>query len=379
MTTIAYPEAELALKKAKLALMSNPSAVFFTTVCFSLRMQWEPGIPTAATDGSRIYFNPTFVLTLTPAETVFLLLHETLHVAFLHFCRVGTRDKKKWNYAGDYVINAELIKAGFTMPKGGLHDKKYDGMTVEQVYNVCEEPPQDFDCDLIPNPNGSANPNGTQTAEQQKSEVDQILVRAALQTKMAGISPGTIPGGLDIYIQSLTNPQMPWQHILRRFMTRVIKRDYTFQKLNRRFLPDYTLPTQSGEGMSSLAIAVDSSGSVNDAQFEEFLGEAHGILRDLKPEKIEFLLFDTAIKSVDTLRSVRDLKKVKFTGRGGTNINPVIDWAIENRPQVLLIFTDGGYSAPKRKPKCPVIWLINDNPDYVAPYGKTIQYHFKGA
>ena len=64
-----------ALNKAKIRLMSTPDSAFFTTVCFSLKHIWDESIPTAATNGKEIRFNPDFFMSLNTDEQVFLLLH----------------------------------------------------------------------------------------------------------------------------------------------------------------------------------------------------------------------------------------------------------------------------------------------------------------
>jgi predicted metal-dependent peptidase len=131
--------ANKALDKAKIKLLDSPDSTFFVTVCFSLKHIWDESLPTAATNGTQIRYNPNFFLSLSEDERVFLLLHETLHVVFMHITRLKERDPRKWNYAGDYVINHLLISRGYRMPEGGLHDPKYKNMSTEQVYDLLED------------------------------------------------------------------------------------------------------------------------------------------------------------------------------------------------------------------------------------------------
>ncbi len=63
---------------------------FFGTLC--LRLKLLPGdLPTMATYGSRIVYNPAFVDELKPAELEGTLAHEVMHCALGHQCRRGTR------------------------------------------------------------------------------------------------------------------------------------------------------------------------------------------------------------------------------------------------------------------------------------------------
>src|SRR5690606_6167509 len=53
---------------------------------------------------------------LNLGELAFLIAHEFCHIGYLHFDRIGNRDPDLWHCAGDYMINAMLVKAGLPMP-----------------------------------------------------------------------------------------------------------------------------------------------------------------------------------------------------------------------------------------------------------------------
>lgn len=359
---------QTALNKAKIALMSHPDSTFFTTVCFSLKHIWDENIPTACTNGVEIRFNPTFFMGLTVEQRVFLLLHESMHVAFLHMERLMDRIPGKWNIAADHVINLMLIARGFKMPPGGLADEQYKDMSTEEVYKLLpdEEQMSSDQMDLLPPP---------EEIEDFHSQVEEILVRAAVQARMAGDTPGSIPGEIEIFLDKLLKPKLPWQRILQKYLTALAKNDYTFKTPNRRFFPRYHLPSLHSENLTHIAIAVDASGSVSDHDFNVFITEVSSILRMMHPEKITLIQFDTKIKSVDEVRSIRELSKLKFTGRGGTNITEVMNWTQKNKPQLMLMFSDGHFHFhPTHKVKSPVLWLIHNHAKFTAPFGKVIHY-----
>jgi hypothetical protein len=136
------PEANAALSKAKLQLMSSPEAVFFSVVMLSLQHIWDETQPTAYTNGRLCGYNPSFFMRCTPRERVGLILHETLHVALLHICRALSFDSPmKFNMAADYVINLIIIDAGFELPPGALIDEQYRDMSVEEVYALLPDDP----------------------------------------------------------------------------------------------------------------------------------------------------------------------------------------------------------------------------------------------
>lgn len=355
-----------ALDKAKIALMSKADSAFFTTVCFSLKHIWDETIPTACTNGTEIRYNPKFFLSMNEHERVFVLVHEAMHVALLHITRLQGRNHQKWNMAADYVINLMLVDRGFTLPKGGLLEKSYAGLSTEQVY------------DLIPDHQAEDYPMDIEEAFGELTNVEEnikeILVRASVASKMAGDKAGSIPGDIQIYLDKLLKPKLPWKIILRRFIQAFAKDDYTFTRPNRRFFPKHILPGLKSEKLIDLAIAVDTSGSVSDEEFKRFVTETSGILKMMQPDEMTLIQFDTKLKSIDTIKNLRDLTQVTFTGRGGTKIGPVLDWAKENKPQLLLVFSDGEFHWPGDTLKSPTLWMIHNNKGFQAPFGQVIHY-----
>lgn len=96
----------------------------------------EKKIPTAATDGRSLYYNPEYVNSFkNSAELLFVYCHELMHNSLLHFDRMGTRNPKMWNYATDYAINYIIRDIG-KMPTNILYDEKYAEMTAEQIYDI---------------------------------------------------------------------------------------------------------------------------------------------------------------------------------------------------------------------------------------------------
>ena len=359
-------KANEALSKAKISLMNMPSVTFFTTICFSMKHIWDDTIQTACTDGTEIRYNPTFFMSLSLEERVFLLVHESCHTAYQHMARLQTRDHSKWNVAADHVINLMLIKSGFRMPSGGLADRQYSDMSTEEVYALLpEQDPDTTDMDLK---------ESSLPPEKLGEVIQDILVRAAIHSKMGNDKPGTIPGEIQVFLDRLLDPKLPWNRILQRYMHSMCKSDYSYRKPNRRFFPQYHLPSLHSTALMDIAIAVDISGSVSDEEFTRFVSEIANIFRSVKPKKITVIQFDTDIRTITVVRSIRELLAIEFKGRGGTKIAPVIYWMAINKPQLMLVFTDGDFYFEQTNTKLPLIWLIHNNPLFKAPYGKVINY-----
>jgi len=365
---------EIALNKAKIALMGKPDSAFFTTLAFSLIHEFSDKVSTAATNGKKIMYNPQFFMSLSHEERVFLILHEAMHCAYLHMERKGDRDHRKFNMAADHVINLQLLERGFKMPKDGLADDQYKQLSTEEVYSLLPTHPSDQPMPGFGEDLQAPDDPSPAAAEALANEIQDILVRASIQSKMAGDKPGSIPGEIEIFLNRLLNPKLPWNRILQKYLQTFAKNDYSFKRPNRRFFPQFHMPRLFGENLINIAVAVDTSGSVSDEEFNRFVSETASIMKMMKPETITIIQFDTEIKSVDKVHSMHDLMHVSFTGRGGTHIEPVLEWADKNKPQLLLVFTDGYFHFYGPETKAKTLWLIHDNPKFQAPFGKVIHY-----
>lgn len=357
--------AQKCLDRAKVKLMANPKSAFLVSVCLSLRHVWDSSIPTAQTNGKQITYNPDFVLSLTEAERVFLLMHETMHVALQHVLRLKKRDAKLWNVAADYVINIQLVDQGFALPSGGLLSSEYRGMSTEQVYELIKgEPLPPCNYDIV---------EVTENVEEAKAALDDVLVQAATYATIRGAG-SSIPKDIQSYLDTLLNPVLPWNVLLSNYLVQRKSTGRAYLRPNRRFFPKDLLPSRFGKGLDHIAVAIDTSGSISVMQFKRFISEAYGILTDMQPKKMDLIQFDYIIRAVDCLRTVADMEKVVFTGRGGTDVNELTTWANENKPDVLVIFSDGYFPRPHVTTQVPTIWIIHTATSFNAPYGKTIYF-----
>ena len=137
--------ADKKLSAARTQLIIRKAFVFYGSLVMRLPLKPDIMCNRAYTDGLVIGYNPEFIDTLTFDETLFLLAHEACHVAHLHQIRFkkGIHEHDLFNQAADYSINDILINAGFVMPGCGLHDAKYTGKTVEEIYKLLDQQSDD--------------------------------------------------------------------------------------------------------------------------------------------------------------------------------------------------------------------------------------------
>ena len=150
----------------------------------TLKVDWNH--PTGWVNGVYLGFNPVFVAGLIQAHVSFFLMHEINHPLLLHHIRRGNRDHKLWNIACDYADNALLAQEGFDIPEDALHDKRFYGMTAEEIYDVILSETQKGE---DPRKKGEGQPGGQDDQSQQqesKSAEDIINEMFDQSTKIGG-------------------------------------------------------------------------------------------------------------------------------------------------------------------------------------------------
>lgn len=392
-------ELDKMLSRAKIGIMEKPDTIFFSTLCSSLETIFTEEYDTAATNGIKLLINPVFFSKLTLPERVFLLAHETLHVAYLHTIRCEDRNPEIWNMAADYVINLELVERGFTFIgdlrsrgidfPGGLLDKQYAGMSTEEVYkklldDAQQNPlPQLSMKDIIPT--GSEKGEGGESgkgsvnqgiAEAARAEVQAKISRAIMIAEMSQ-QAGGIPPSIKRYFSDLTKPKINWKAVLQRFVATLTNDNYSWQRPNKRLLPTY-LPKLHSQTLGRLDFAIDTSGSITKEQFTQFVSEVHAVLRMLKPKEIGVYQFDHKLEGSNVVRKVTDILTIPFSGGGGTRPQCAIDEFKKNKALGLIILTDGYFhKSLLTDPKRPVIWVVYDNPNFVPPFGSVVHFELR--
>jgi predicted metal-dependent peptidase len=361
---------DIALSRAKIGLISRKDSVFITTVLFSLSLRWSTNIPTAATNGTELLLNEDFFMELPPAQREFLLAHEAWHVCLEHMIRIGNLDPKRYNKAGDYVINLILTKAGLEMIPCGLLDKAFKGMSTQEVYDLLPVEEDDpFQCDVLPLEDCEDS-----TIEQKEMEVTNIVMRAVAQSKMSSDSVGTVPGDIERMINEIINPKLPWQTLLQNYVSALAKQDYSWRKPNRRYFPSAYLPKLYSDSVDNIAIAIDTSGSVSQEDFSTFISEIEGIREILNPETTTIIDFDSQIKAIHKITRDDNLRDIPFKGYGGTDLRPMMKEVIKLDPTVLIVFSDLYCTPILEDTNIPTIWICISHPKAKVNFGELIHF-----
>lgn len=367
------------ISKIKIQVMRDPNSVFISTILMSLKQVWDDTLnpPTASVDGITLKIHPDFWMALSSDVKKSVLLHEAWHVAFNH-THIDGLDPERHNIAADHVINNMLRDTGTDIPNTWYCDPQYRKMSTMQVYDLLPAtPPPPPNSSNAPFTGDIGYPEGGSDSEQGnniKQNIEELLVKAHTMSELQGKGVSDLPGDVQIVLEELLNPKLDWRTILRNYMSAYSKNDYSLRKPNRRFLPDFYLPSLYSEGVGELAIAVDTSGSVSDTEFKTFLTEINSIKENLNPTLTTIIDFDTSIKHVHKIGQDEDIKNLPFSGRGGTSLTCVFDYYHKHSPEVLIVFSDLECREITKDPGYPVIWICCGNPNATVNFGTLIHY-----
>jgi predicted metal-dependent peptidase len=347
---------------------------FFGVLALQLRMIEDPTHPTAYTDGRMMGFNPSFVASLTQDQLIALIAHEVMHCACGHPWRESGRQHKKWNYACDYAINPILTDAGLKLPDGCLNDPQYAGKSAEWIYDRLPDMPDGSgscqgEVRSAPSSGDADGDSGNSDAPVTEADWQQ-LTKQAIQAAKA---QGKLPGKMLRDLEQATKPVVDWRSLLRKYMQEITTADYSWTQPNRRYLHNgLYLPSLRSHACGKIAIAVDTSGSIDAITLAQFAGEMQSIIDDMQPSSVDVLYCDASVHRVDTFER-GDLLEMHPCGGGGTSFVPVFDHyndASADQPVVLVYFTDM-YGTFPESADYPVIWASTSTIE-TAPFGDVV-------
>lgn len=330
------------MDKVKTKLFLGKNSGFFGSLLCSLDFIWSEDVPTAATDGIRLWWNPVWFEKLTNEVAGTVLRHELDHVARLHAVRRGDRDPKAWNYACDYRINNDLDNDGFSFQ--GVHpllNHEYDPkgvlMSEEDIYDLLLQSKL--------NGNGSWGDGGLDLEEafdldqEEQARAVNIVGSAVAAAKAVGEDA---PGETVKLMDQFLNPVIAWEKVLMKFFTDQLERDYSMRRPNRRFHDMYlaSMDDEDDGRLECLLYFQDVSGSITEADSQRFNSELKYVWDELRPKKIIIAQFDTRISKVDTLIEEDRFDWIETVGGGGTSLKPVREMILKERPTAAVIFSD---------------------------------------
>ena len=173
---------------------------------------------------------------------------------------------------------------------------------------------------------------------------------------------GLMPGHFLSQVEAVNKPaELSWQAILKKYIGTIsANKRKTRMRLNRRQPERFDLSGRVDDKVLKIAVAIDTSGSVDDAMISKIFNEIFAILAKRKHE-ITVIECDAVVQRVYKARNRSDIK-MKVAGRGGTRFTPVIEYVNNDkyfRDALLIYFTDGYGESKIPKPMTyRNIWVV---------------------
>lgn len=404
---------------------------YFSVGVASLVATDAPGLGTlGVTRHGHLLVDVEEISKLTGPQLGTVLLHEYLHRYFQHAERldvliaVGTaaddsEDRRIWNIAGDAEINCNLrdagcdfppeVKDGFAGAGGAIFPESFGCQPhrrAEEYFHHLKKIQAKARKTLAKQlGKGCGSGAGGVTLEGEppasdenaRSEVEQALQRkadaaavtAAVQASKSAYV-GKVPAGIARHADAICAPaKVRWEQKLSRTVRSAVtfiagQGDYTWERrarvqgaLEASFGAECPVLPGEHAPRAEVAFAVDTSGSIGEAELQTIVREAAGVLRSMGGARLTFLCCDAKVHGVTRIRRPEEIRK-NLKGGGGTAFAPVFE-ALKTqkpRPDVLIYATDGEawdvgeLEAPRGM---AVIWLMVGGGRNQARFGEEIQ------
>jgi predicted metal-dependent peptidase len=414
------------LSAAMMQLIKNEP--YYAYLLMSMSREISNRIPTigvSVTDKINLIVNPNWWESLQLAGQVDILKHECLHVIYNHIGRAQQMNPEAYdpdadiservknmethttfNHAADVAINQYLpnlpkkfkmfdeegnvlkdengtplvaIPTTLEVLRKKFPDKKIaERQTMEYYYGYFQEDKKNSQG----NGKGSGkvevtiDDHSTWNEGGNDGEVTEAIVKGAVnkaleKAREAGREPSN---DILMAIEKLNHVSRDWRKELQRFVSRAseILIETSRKVRNRRYgivYPGYkTLPKLN------LAVAIDTSGSIGEEEFQQFMAEIDHISKN--NTVVTIIQCDAAIQSVDEF-DPRKIGDIKLRGGGGTKFAPVFELVNGKDYDGLIYFTDGYNFDDVQKPRYPVLWAVVPNGKVSYDWGEKIDIKIK--
>ena len=395
---------EQRIKKGHIMLMKHPETALWSGVLMmgTTEVVDDPKV-TAYTNGMDKRYGRAFLQMICPTqeEVNGLILHENLHIGLrqmIHNLDLFREDMKRANQAADFVVNDMIMEIHkkypqlVKLPKGGCYDPKYHNMNMREVYKLLEEceggkggKGEEGEGDGDSPSGGGGNEYSfdehdfeTAITQEEAKEMDARIDRAIRE---GALLAGRLGVDLPRQITDMLAPVIDWREVLRDFVTASCKGkdEYTWRKFNRRVISnDIYLPTVENETIGEVVVAIDTSGSIGEAELNAFASELVSICEAVSPDAVRVLWWDTKVHGEQLFTDNYDQigSMLKPLGGGGTKVSCVSDYINKKKinAECVLVFTDGYLEHDvKWDISAPTLWLVTDNKSWTPPSGKLVQ------
>lgn len=176
---------------------------------------------------------------------------------------------------------------------------------------------------------------------------------------------GSLGGHLKDQILASLTAKIDYRKVLKNFRASILseKKHLTRFKPSRRFGFEYM--GSKREFTTKLLLAIDTSGSITNQNLKNFYGVINKFFK-YGIESIDVLNFDCELQGEPVSFKKRQTS-FTISGRGGTDFQPVFDYA-KDHPEYdgVIILTDGYANHPQKKTgtKAKFVWVLTSEAEY---------------
>ncbi len=368
--------------KAKL-LVDYP---YFGTLATKLELVLNDDIEAFKSDGRKLEINSDYLEELELSEMEFVFANGAMHASLAHEARKNNRSGWLWQMATDMAINDMLVQNGLDMPYGAQYRERFSGMYAEEIYAelkddiLRDDEELEYEADNADdveknedNKEQKEKEEQNQTPQELEEEIlqEQLLAEEAIALLESKMQKGEAPQTIERFFVLEDFAKVDWREELRIALDKYFRDDYVVMPPSKKLLyAGIYLPSNISQTFR-LVIAVDSSGSIDEMQLNEFLSEVNFLMTLVQNYQIELLVCDDKIQSHETFYS-GDTLDVDVKGGGATDFRPVFSYIKKHFDEVklLLYFTDLDGFFPEEVPNYEVKWIVPKEKEVV--FGKVI-------
>ncbi|MGW7608769.1 vWA domain-containing protein [Streptomyces sp. NPDC054766] len=347
---------------------------YLAAALYALTVVPSTEVPTMGVDRHwRCYVSPAFVEATAVPELAGVWVHEAAHLLRDHHGRAdrlpaaAQRDWHRVNVAQDCEINDDLLADGLRLPEGRMEPRRFglpEGRLFEEYVDLL--PPQVRTPDCGSGAHGRPAPwdlpGSAGTARIGEVEAQALRRQTAEAMRAHQRSRGSLPGGWQRWAQEILEPTVDWRQALSGAVREAAAWaggavDYTYRRPSRR------TPAMRGVVLPSLrrplprvAVVIDTSGSMGDGELAAALAEVTGVLREVgvRGNRVTVLACDADVQAVSRVTAT---EQITLGGGGGTDMRVGIEAALAgpDRPNIVVVLTDGITPWPDENPPCRVI------------------------
>ncbi|HBA04390.1 MAG TPA: hypothetical protein DCW51_10865 [Clostridium sp.] len=368
--------------RVNLAMMEDKEN-FYGYFLFQVKreIRYDIATPTAISfKGAKyiVYFNPLIFLQLNLSQMQGTIKHEIHHILALHLVRAKELRKKHStlavNMAMDIVANQyidflpayattlEWVNTKYNLKLEPYNSMEYYVREVQGELDLLEEDKEGEEDDSKGDAKDEYDPKKTHDTWDESDDIDDKTLKSFTE-KFAELSiKGKLPIEIEAMLKTLkgSENEIPWSIYLKKIMgTLESSKKKTVTRRSRRQPNRLDLKGELRGHRAKIAVAIDISGSISDAEFMQAMKEVLSIVKNYNSE-VTIIECDSNIRRAYKVKSVKDIRE-RVTKGGGTQFTPVFEYINNTDTNLLIYFTDGkGEDKLKVTPKgYRTLWIIS--------------------